>query len=140
MCSECEIEKEESEFSKRTDNGRLASNCKVCKRNYKKAHYQSNKYEPSERWRYLLNRAKIRNLDVTLTFEQFKNMVGQPCAYCGDDTSKNVGSGLDRLNNSLGYSLDNVVVCCAKCNFGKTDRFSPEEWTVMIKALKEWRS
>jgi hypothetical protein len=36
----------------------------------------------------------------------------QPCFYCGVEYSK----GLDRIDNSLGHSENNVRPCCEKCN------------------------
>jgi hypothetical protein len=54
----------------------------------------------------------------------FENMVQLPCHYCGDDDRV---CGLDRMNSSLGYTIENVVPCCMVCNLikGKTmyDKF-----------------
>ena len=43
------------------------------------------------------------------------------------------GSGyhLDRKDNSKGYLKDNVVVCCVRCNRGKLNNFTYEEWYAM---------
>ena len=37
------------------------------------------------------------------------------CFYCND----NVKIGIDRVDSSKGYTIDNVVPCCSKCNWMK---------------------
>ncbi len=75
--------------------------------------------------------AKRRNLDFELTDEQFKNLISKNCYYCDAKPSrKQVGdrkkqdyiyNGIDRLNNSKGYTIDNTVSCCSTCNYAKRD-------------------
>ena len=57
--------------------------------------------------------AKQRKLDFVLTFQQFMTFWQKPCFYCG---SKIKTIGLDRIDNKKGYSLDNIVSCCWRCN------------------------
>ena len=57
--------------------------------------------------------AKRRKLSFNLTFKEFTTFWQQPCYYCGENIKT---IGLDRVDNSLGYSLNNVVPCCTKCN------------------------
>ena len=70
-----------------------------------------------------------RNYSFELTKEQIRNLVTQSCHYCGSpptQVSKRkrtngtfVYNGLDRMDNSLGYVIDNVVPCCKRCNIAK---------------------
>ena len=60
--------------------------------------------------------AKKRNHKWDLTFQQFKSFWQKPCYYCG---SKMETIGIDRVDNSKGYLIDNVVSCCEKCNRAK---------------------
>lgn len=70
-------------------------------------------------------RAKQKGLEFKLTLEQFSNLLGSDCHYCGAPPKNSivqhgkrldVYQGIDRLDNSKGYTLDNVVPCCIVCN------------------------
>ena len=61
------------------------------------------------------------------------------CHYCGDDILwvKHTGTGqhrynLDRKDSNKGYSKDNCVVCCKKCNYMKGSEFSYEEFKEIV--------
>lgn len=73
--------------------------------------------------------AKSRGLTFNLTEEELNSYFKDNCLYC-DRPPSNVAkvqkchgefvySGLDRVDNALGYSTDNVVPCCAECNYQK---------------------
>lgn len=88
--------------------------------------------------------AKRRNLSFDLTFEQFIDLSQKSCYYCGiepstirksdHDNGDFIYTGLDRKNSKLGYTLDNVVPCCFKCNRMKSDN-SIEEFLSHIKKI-----
>jgi vacuolar-type H+-ATPase subunit E/Vma4 len=64
--------------------------------------------------------AKRRNLIVELTDDQIMNMTDEDCVYCGEKTVDGVSrNGIDRMNNSIGYTVDNSVPCCSMCNLMK---------------------
>ena len=63
--------------------------------------------------------AKSRNIPFKLTFEQFKSFWKKPCWYCNNSI---VTIGLDRVDNSKGYSVTNVVSCCEVDNKSKLDK------------------
>lgn len=69
------------------------------------------------------NNAKRRGIIFDLTAEQFKEMIAQPCHYCGgfssDYDKSSRGNGIDRKDSSKGYEIGNCVPCCSKCNFVK---------------------
>jgi hypothetical protein len=70
--------------------------------------------------------AKVRKLNIELTFEQFRSIIGRDCWYCGSKPSKRffskrrlsslLCSGVDRKNNTDGYTLENSLPCCWECN------------------------
>ena len=77
---------------------------------------------------YIKN-ASNRNLIFELDEEQFKMLSKQDCVYCGRPphrtSSRNRSNltytynGIDRIDNSRGYTLDNCVSCCTTCNLAK---------------------
>lgn len=77
--------------------------------------------------------AKSRNLEFSLTDDEFRKLVTEDCYYCGSapsnfpqtgqfSRSKGVYfSGIDRVDNEVGYIIGNVVSCCQICNKMKLD-------------------
>lgn len=51
-----------------------------------------------------------------LTIEQFNSFWKKKCHYCGFQIPS---IGIDRMDSSIGYSMDNCVPCCTKCNLMK---------------------
>lgn len=74
--------------------------------------------------------AKRRNYEFALTFEQFAELINKECHYCPIAPSR----GVDRVNNSIGYTIDNCVPCCSKCNEMKMDK-SVEEFYSHIEKI-----
>jgi len=68
------------------------------------------------RYKVLRNGAKHRNRKLELSFEQFCEIVERPCIYCGE-TEKRIG--IDRTDNTIGYTKKNSAPCCTVCNFMK---------------------
>jgi len=90
----------------------------------------------------LTEAAKRRGISLELSYEDFVKFTAEKvCHYCYSPikwTEYN-GSGrynLDRTDSSLGYSKDNVVVCCTRCNLAKADRFSYKEWYCMTAMFR----
>lgn len=79
---------------------------------------RNKKYAMTTKARFgnLKRRSKTRGYDVSLTFEQFEQIVSKPCIYCGDETEL---IGIDRQDNLLGYSFENSKPCCKTCNMMK---------------------
>lgn len=79
--------------------------------------------------------AKNRGHSFDLSFEEFNSIISCNCAYCGELPKEADGellikrgdthqptiryNGVDRVNPELGYSIDNCVPCCPKCNYMK---------------------
>lgn len=79
--------------------------------------------------RYAANRweAKKRGKSWTLSKEDYCRLAVAPCNYCGLPSKVAYGVGLDRLDNSKGYEIENVVSCCDICNSVRNNIFSPSE-------------
>lgn len=69
------------------------------------------------------NMAKRREHSFDLTKEQFCAFWQVPCAYCGGEIET---VGIDRIDSSKGYTVNNVVSCCRICNIMKWDRSREE--------------
>lgn len=84
---------------------------------------------------YKLN-AKNRNLSWELTSQEFYTLVTQPCKYCGQisNIEKEEFNGIDRIDSSKGYTIDNCVPCCTQCNTMKLD-YTLEDFTNHIKRI-----
>ena len=90
----------------------------------------------------LIRNCERRKHEITLTYEEFFQFTKiDKCHYCGvkimwyphtKNNGKEVSGSrsykLDRMNNDLGYTNANCVVCCWKCNSSKGNRFTYEEW------------
>ena len=86
--------------------------------------------------------AKRRDLDWELTRDQTRELVKQPCHYCGIaplQCAKGrwnrlngdfLYNGLDRIDNNIGYIHSNIVSCCGRCNRAKD--------TMGIEEFREW--
>lgn len=55
---------------------------------------------------------------IDLTKEQFETIIKQPCYYCGIMQEKGF-NGIDRMDSTKGYEIDNCVSCCTDCNMMK---------------------
>lgn len=75
--------------------------------------------------------AKGRDIAWGLTRDEFRTITSGSCAYCGLPPSQKrltnkasngeyVYNGVDRVDNSLGYYIENVVPCCGMCNMAKS--------------------
>lgn len=95
--------------------------------------------------------ARRRGLSFELTTEQFLDITQKDCFYCGTKPSNiykptrqtersgsipYTYSGIDRVNNSLGYTLGNTVPCCSRCNWSKKDMTQDEfyDWVASVSS------
>ena len=76
-------------------------------------------------------KAAQRSLVFAIPRELFEQMVVSDCYYCesepqmvkrqrtGNGISEFRYNGIDRMDNARGYTVDNVVPCCFRCNRAK---------------------
>jgi len=72
----------------------------------------------------MTKRIKKKNLAMDLSYEDCVNLFKSPCIYCNTpyfdaEDPKDVyfhRSGIDRVDNTKGYTHKNVVPCCDICN------------------------
>lgn len=76
------------------------------------------------------NNAKNKGHACNLSKDDFNLLLASKCHYCGESPSRIkrhnalrgefAYNGIDRKDNSIGYTTNNVVTCCTQCNFRKS--------------------
>lgn len=94
---------------------------------------------------------KRQKLGYNITYSDFAKLISLPCFYCGIENSnlkktKNCPegfayNGLDRIDSNLGYTIENVVPCCFKCNYAKRNYTKEEflDWVIKVyNHINQW--
>ena len=91
-------------------------------------------FPPYQIFKNYENRAKKIEIEFNLTKEEFKILIEKDCYYCGakpNNKSRDYFyNGLDRMDNTKGYTINNVVPCCKHCNIAKN--------TFTLQEFKDW--
>jgi hypothetical protein len=97
-------------------------------------------------YNYLQRNSTSRHVPFALTFEEFVQFTSMDkCHYCrskvpwsphNSNSRVRVAYNLDRKENALGYTKNNLVVCCTFCNLLKRDLLSYEEMTLLGPTLR----
>lgn len=92
-------------------------------------------------WSRYQSSAATRGLRFELSRARFVQLVTRACFYCGQaprevpnrKTSLRL-NGIDRVDNTRGYTEDNVRSCCTTCNTGKLRQTQQEfyAWTTRV--------
>ena len=138
ICKSCNVLLPHGDFTKHINNvtRRMEpiSECRKCvkdnKNEYYKEWYQSKKEYRKDKYknyqntpygmrsrysRYQYN-AKKRGYLFNIKYDEFIKIISLQCNYCNED-----GGGVDRVDNDIGYILNNCVPCCKTCNWMKTN-------------------
>ena len=102
---------------------------------YQKKHSK----EPARRYQKLQHKCKHEKRELDLTLTDCIDMWNKGCFYCKKSLSEETGCALDRLDNSKGYTKDNVVECCGPCNKIKNVYLSHEEMIIAMNAIMHHR-
>lgn len=79
---------------------------------------------PKNKYQSYKHDAERRNIKWNLSFNQFMTFWQKPCHYCGEPIEF---IGLDRVDNSKEYTINNIVPCCKICNRMKS-AYSKDEF------------
>lgn len=71
-------------------------------------------------------RASKQHWAYELTRDDFKRLTQCACTYCGRPPPASRRHGIDRVDNSKGYVLDNCVAACGDCNIAKLTQTAAE--------------
>lgn len=124
-----------------------------CKKCGNKAAGLARRLQPFESvYRVLLANSKNRGIEVSLSYEDFFEFVTNPsnaaCSYCNvpllwtehtaNDRWASRASHLDRLDNTKGYSKDNCVPCCYRCNSVRGAFLTAEQMKQVGLLIQQW--
>ena len=74
----------------------------------------------------------------SISIAEYIEIVSKPCYYCNASLAEEKGSSLDRIDNDLGYHIDNVVPCCKYCNKSRNKSMDSEEFKRQTKLNGRW--
>lgn len=129
---ECGQITEKRSSNLRTKQVKSCGKCDVHKKSTKNSVYKKH-------FNSIKSGAKSRELDFSLLYEEYIDIIMKNCFYCGSNGdvhyaysrrrySKGIEhdvsakfNGLDRIDSNIGYKITNVVPCCFDCNRMKTD-------------------
>ncbi len=165
----CECGKEKSFSASRLNTGvSTACGCKIGKNTTNRPRKPPGYASLMAWYRDYAHGAKSRSRDFLLTVEEFSILVYDHCHYCGalpmpyngyitrkskkrktdgkytasdaciDRAWINV-NGIDRKDNSVGYTVENCVPCCPTCNKAKHNS-SYEEFILYLDNLVNFRT
>lgn len=95
-------------------------------------------YSIPARFRNAKKESEAINRLWTISETEYKFLAVQPCHYC-KKTFFTMGSGLDRIDNTKGYELSNVLPCCKYCNGLRSNKLTVEEMEFCTDALIKFR-
>lgn len=96
----------------------------------------------------LRNNARVRGLAVDISLEQYVDIASQNCIYCGSEPTVKTPpkswqpvtylNGIDRIDNNIGYTIENCAPCCAQCNWAKKN-LTQEEFILWAKRVATFK-
>jgi hypothetical protein len=109
-----------------TAHGKVSVLCPKCrenqiasdaKRKNRVRNYQAEgKRNLDANWKLFLSKTLEKRMkEVSITKEEYLELIQRPCTYCNYYNEEEI-NGIDRLDNTKGYILDNCTSCCKHCN------------------------
>jgi hypothetical protein len=100
---------------------------------------------------YILG-AKKRGLEFSLSLKEFSTITTRNCHYCGvapkqvyahkqrkGKTTPYIYNGIDRVDNTKGYTKKNSIPCCKVCNRAKS-AMTKKEFIAWLDQLVKFRT
>lgn len=136
-CNKCKKDIDINLFGKnKTNKDRLDNRCKTCENERSRLKGNKNYKTVEGRIKALLysyiQRDKKKNLVCDINLEFLTEICNKPCTYCGS----NEKIGLDRLDNSQGHTMLNIVPCCSLCNIVRGNLLSFDEMKLLGPVLR----
>ena len=67
------------------------------------------------------SRAEKKELEFSITNDEYKSIILQDCYLCGKKSTDTNTNGVDRVDNTVGYTTENCKACCKECNHMKNN-------------------
>ena len=67
------------------------------------------------------SRAEKKDLEFAITNADYKSIIQEDCYLCGKQTTETNINGVDRVDNTVGYTVANCKACCKECNHMKNN-------------------
>lgn len=111
--------------------------------------YRKNNYtNPKLIYSNIIYKIKKRKLSINISKEDFVswyNIQPKICIYCGrteeesikDKNGKYYRLTIERKDNNIGYQLDNIALCCFRCNSIKGSLFNYNQMIKLGKFINE---
>lgn len=154
-CKDCSVELNSENCYLKSD-GFFRSYCKKCHNNRSKNYDKISRKKPHRRLfdskkqrldrqdpKHLVKiilqdsrRSDVKNNRInSLTKDFVKSIIEKPCFYCGESE---IRMTLDRIDNNIGHTDDNVVQACIRCNY--TRRSMPyQAWLCLTAGMRDAR-
>lgn len=142
-CSVCKDKISVDSFRKTFNTEVRARTCRACERIQSNARHRQKilTFTLSDAIHHKVYQAKRRDTNSQLTYDivlaQWNNQNGQ-CFYTGNQMTTLPNDkyyfSIDRSDSSLGYTADNIVLCCNRINIMKLDS-SKEEFILWCKQV-----
>lgn len=95
--------------------------------------------------------AKQRGRVFNLTVDEFTTLTSGNCHYCSAEPAQHykgnirsngyyVFNGIDRIDNSIGYTVENTRSCCKRCNYAKKAMSEDQFFEWVHRVADNWRS
>lgn len=93
--------------------------------------------------------ARDRGIEWNLSDSEAESLLNLPCHYCGEmpkprvirdikNRTEYTLGGIDRVDNSKGYTSTNTVPCCSRCNYAKRN-YSYGDFMQMVISIYNHR-
>jgi len=82
-------------------------------------------------YRSYKSHAQRRNKLFEITEIEFAKIITKPCTYCGESDER---IGVDRIDNTVGYTKENSTPCCKMCNYMK-NKYSVTDFLSHIRKI-----
>lgn len=151
ICPSCDEKKSPRDFQiDRHKRGGLFVYCRECgnsrcrvysKENNQKQRDRNKKYRdkkghtPEFKYSEYKSSAIKTKRDFELSYEEFLTLWQKNCAYC-DATISTVG--IDRIDSSVGYTIENCAPCCFDCNNMKSNR-NLDQWLLKMEKILKFK-